>query len=64
MKLYPMNTDQLVRMLEQGTFDGIIDADCTKCGCTITVEPDAWEAFCDTCDEVTPVLGLAALGFI
>lgn len=59
-----MNTDDIVRMLEDATFNGVIEPDCSQCGSTIRAEPDAESAYCDQCDDIVPINGLVALGFM
>lgn len=59
-----MNTDDIVRMLEDAVFNGIIEADCKQCGNSITAEPDAETAYCETCDDVVLINGLTELGMI
>jgi hypothetical protein len=61
---YPMNTDDIVRMLEDATFNGVIEPDCSQCGSTIRAEPDAESAYCEVCDDIVSINGLVALGFI
>ena len=51
-------------MLEDATFNGIIEADCKQCGNSITAEPDAETAYCESCDDVVSINGLAELGMI
>ena len=59
-----MNTDDIVKMLEDATFNGVIEADCLLCGNTIQAEPDAEEAYCNVCDDIVSINGLVALGMI
>jgi len=61
---YPMNTDDIVKMLEDAIYNGVIEPDCSKCGNTIRAEPDAETAYCDVCEDIVPLNGLAALGMI
>ena len=58
-----MNEDILI-MLENAVQFGIIEAPCAECGELIRCEPDAMNAWCDNCEKVCKVNGLAVLGMI
>ena len=56
--------EYILIMLEDAMTMGVIEAPCKECGELIRTEPDAMDAFCDNCDKVCKVIGLAALGMI
>jgi len=51
-------------MLEAAVFDGVITGSCKKCGASVRMEPDADRAYCQSCDSVQPMKGLASMGLI
>ena len=59
-----MDDEMLLIMLMDANSMGGIDASCKECGCEIWCEPDAMDAWCDNCDKVVKVNGLASLGLI
>lgn len=59
-----MNDEYILIMLEDAVSMGFIEAPCDECGELIRTEPDAMDAWCDICEKVCSVNGLAALGMI
>ena len=59
-----MNDDELYAMLVDANDLGGIYATCKVCGDEIYCEPDAMNAWCDNCDKVVRVHGLASMGCI
>ncbi len=54
----------ILTMLEDAMLYGVIEASCEMCKTNIRCEPDAIDAYCDVCEGVRKVNGLAALGMI
>ena len=59
-----MNDDFIMIMLEDAISMGVIEAPCVECGELVRCEPDAMDAWCDICEKICSVNGLAALGMI
>lgn len=59
-----MNDEYILIMFEDAMTMGVIEAPCDECGFVVRCEPDAMDAYCDNCEKVCKVNGLAALGMI
>ena len=59
-----MDDEYILIMLEDAMSMGVIEAPCVECGVEVRCEPDAMDAYCDNCEKVCKVNGLAALGMI
>jgi hypothetical protein len=59
-----MDDDYILIMLEDAVSMGVIEAPCNECGELVRCEPDAIDAWCDNCEKVCRVEGLAAMGMI
>ena len=59
-----MDDEYILIMLEDAVTMGVIEAPCKECGELIRTEPDAMDAWCDNCEKVCKVIGLAALGMM
>ena len=56
--------DYIIIMIEDSIQYGWIAAPCVECGELVRCEPDAKEAWCENCELVCKVKGLAVLGMI
>jgi len=55
----------LKEIVDAALLDGIVEAECTKCGMGLQCEPDATTAWCDNCDKIVKVKNpLIINGFI
>jgi hypothetical protein len=60
-----MELEELETLADSALLNGVIEAECTKCGILVQCEPDAGTAWCDNCDKLVKVKNpLLALGLI
>ena len=46
-----MTAEELIVRVDEAHLNGYIEADCNDCGNIITVEPDAYQAWCEVCGK-------------
>jgi len=59
---FPYTEEELDEILREASVDSVIDLKCPECGCALRCEPDAEDAYCQSCNKVVNTNNPLALG--
>jgi phage FluMu protein Com len=54
----------IMKLLEQASYDSVVDIECPQCGAMCRIEPDAENIYCHDCGKETGRNPLVELGYI